>query len=149
MFQRRFSSTQRNKKQKAFLKMNSLMRKFIQLLLHGRLFFRSTTVPRKSCISLYQSETGCHRSPRSHGFFDPILWMVVAPPIFVANKNWAHLENLRSSGLILWCFVLITCHTKKNDNSPFTYVRFLFLRMQIFWPYLFLRIHSIISTIAT
>ena len=41
----------------------------------------------------YQYNTGCHRSPRYHGSFGPKFLMPVAPPILVANKNFAHLEK--------------------------------------------------------
>ena len=46
-----------------------------------------------SFLFLYHSDTGCPRSPKSHGFFTQPFWMAVAPPIFVANNTWAHLEK--------------------------------------------------------
>ena len=46
----------------------------------------------KMCLQWYQSYTGCCRSPISHGFLIQYLWMAVAPPIFVANKNQSNLK---------------------------------------------------------
>ena len=52
------------------------------------------------------------------------FWMNVAPPIFVANKVWAHIAKPWESSINSGLFFKIAHHVKNNDDSPFTSVRF-------------------------
>ena len=78
------------------------------------------------CPVMYQYNTSCHRSPRSHGSFVPKFCMDIAPKLFVANKDWAHIAKINSRQLILCYFFLMAYHPKKNDESPFTSARFVY-----------------------
>ena len=89
------------------------------------------------CI-IYQYNTGSHRYPISYGSFYPIFWVAVAPPIFVANKIWAHLEKPWEPSIdpVLFLFWLhIIWRRMMTNHSLPSYIYF--LRMQQFQLYVF------------
>ena len=58
------------------------------------------------------------------------FWLAVAKPILVANQIWAHLAKPWEPSINPMLFFLIAHHLKKNDDSPFTSVKFF-----CFWGY--------------
>ena len=73
----------------------------------------------------YQYNTGSHRRPRSHGSFDPIFLDGRGSTNFGIQSDLSTSSKaLRAVDQSCPIFVLIAHHLKKNDDSPFTSVRF-------------------------
>ena len=66
------------------------------------------------------------------------FWMTVAPPIFVANKNWAHLSKPWEPSInpVLFLFLLHIIWRRWWLTIHFRQI-FLFLRIRQFRPYFF------------
>ena len=67
--------------------------------------------------------------------FTQSFWMAVAPPILVANQIWTYIVKPWETSINPVLFFKIALHLKKNDDSPFTSVRFFcFWRCSSFEP---------------